>query len=381
VGTLSEVRSGPETTGTPSPAKFREAVFADHAQIAHLESRYGLTPKSYDAWSHLWLGNPLYRTLRGDWSIGWVLEDGDGRIVASMGNIPLAYEFEGRPIVAASGHNWVAEPAYRSAALLLLDSVINQRGVDLYVNNTVTAASAAAVAAFECARVPVGRWDRAGLWYTHRQRYYETRLRERQWPFATPLSYALAAPVSIKDRLITKALPEGDVEVRACSGFDERFDDFWADLRKKQAHRLLAVRTREMLQWHYRHASLNGHLWIPAVLDGGGLAAYATFQRDERPVWGTRARLVDFQSLDGSTALLPPLLAWGLRTCRDQGILTLEVVCRCLGAGELLETAAPHPKELPTWKFHYRANTPELAASLRDPKVWAPSLYDGDASL
>jgi hypothetical protein len=229
--------------------------------------------------------------------------------------------------------------------------------------------------------VPVGRWDRAGVWYTHRQRYYETRLRERRWPFATPLSHVLSAPVSLKDRLMTKGLREGDVEVSACHGFDERFDDFWADLKTKQAHRLLAVRTREMLQWHYRHALLDGDLWIATVLDGGGLAAYATFQRDERPVWGTRARLVDFQSLDGSTALLPPLLSWALRQCRDEGIHTFEVVGRWLGAGELLETAAPHPRELPTWKFHYHANTPELAESLRDPKVWAPSLYDGDASL
>ena len=380
-GTRSEVRGRPEATGTPSPAKFREAVFADHAQIAHLESRYGLAPKSYEAWSHLWLANPLYRTFRQDWPIGWVLEDDDGRIVGSMGNIPLAYEFEGQPMLAASGHNWVAEPAYRSAALMLLDGVINQPDVDLYVNNTVSAASAAAVSAFECERVPVGRWDRAGLWYPHRQRYYETRLRRGRWPFATPLSHALSAPVSLRDRLITKALPEGDVEVSARSGFDERFDDFWAGLRTRQGHRLLAVRTREMLQWHYQPALLNGDLWIAAVLEGDGLAAYATFQRDERPVWGTRVRLVDFQSLDGSPALLSPLLAWALRKCREAGIHTFEVVGRWLGAGELLETAAPHPQELPTWKFCYRANTPALAASLRDPKVWAPSLYDGDASL
>jgi hypothetical protein len=70
-----------------------------------------------------------------------------------------------------------------------------------------------------------------------------------------------------------------------------------------------------------------------------------------------------------------------LRKSREAGIHTLEVVGRWLGPGELLETAAPHPRELPAWKFCYRANTPELAASLRNPKVWSPSLYDGDASL
>ncbi len=367
--------------GTRTPAKLREAAFTDHPQIAGLESRYGLTAKSYDEWSHLWLGNPLYRSLRGDWSIGWVLEDGQGQIVGSMGNIPLPYEFEGRPILAVSGYNWVAEPEYRSAALLLLDHVINQRGVELYVNNSVTAASAAAVAAFECLRVPVGRWDRSGVWYTHRQRYYETRMRERRWPFAKPLSHVIAVPVSIRDRLMADALPAGDVEVRESPDFDERFDEFWAELKKRQKHLLLAVRTCETLQWHYHHALLNSHLWIPVVLDGAGLLAYATFRRHDRPAWGTRMRLVDFQSLTGSTALLPALLSWALRKCRDEGIHNLEVVGRWLGEGELLETAAPNPETFPTWKFHYRANDPALAASLRNPDAWAPSLYDGDASL
>ena len=381
VATLPDLRRTTETTSRQGASTLRAAVFADHEQIARLESRYGLTPKTYDAWRHLWLGNPLYRTLEADWSIGWVLEDQQGQIVASMANIPLPYEFEGKPIVVATGHNWVAEPAHRSAALLLLDLVVNQRGVDLYVNNTVTAASAAAVDAFDCTRVPVGRWDRSGVWYTHRQRYYETRLLQQKWPFAKPLSYALSAPVSLRDRLITRALRAGDVEVTACSGFDERFDEFWVDFRTKHAQRLLAVRSLEMLRWHYGPALSNGHAWIAAVLDGGGLAAYATFQRDERPVWGTRMRLVDFQSLDGSTTLLPPLLSWALTRCRTEGIHTLEVVGRWLGRGELLETAAPHPRQLPTWKFHYRANTPTLAVSLSNPEVWSPSLYDGDASL
>jgi hypothetical protein len=362
-------------------AKLREAALSDHAQIARLESRYGLIAKSYEEWSHLWLGNPVYRSLGDGWSIGWVLEDGSGNIVGSMGNIPLAYELEGRPILASSGYNWVAEPACRSSALLLLDSVINQRGVDLYVNNTVSAASAAAVNAFECERVPVGRWDRSGVWDTDRQHYYETRLSERNWPLAKPLSYALSVPVSFRDRLRTAALSDRDVEVSTCPDFDERFDDFWADFKQKNAHRLLAVRTREMLQWHYRYALQNGHLWIPAVLDGCGLLAYATFQRYDRPVWGTRMRLVDFQSLDGRADLLLPLLSWALRKCRAEGIHALEVMGCWLGSGELLENAAQTSRALPTWKFVYRANTPALAASLRNPEAWAPSLYDGDASL
>jgi hypothetical protein len=379
--TRSDTLGSNDTAGAPRATKLREAVFADHSEIADLEARFGLTSKSYEAWCDLWLGNPVYRTLGRDWSIGWVLEDEDGHVVASMANIPLAYELEGRPILAASGSNWVAEPAYRSAALLLLDGVINQRGVELYVNNTVTAASVAAVKAFECVPVPVGRWDRAGVWYTDRQAYYEARLRGRHSPFARSLSYALAAPVTLKDRFVTKALAESDVEVQASAGFDERFDDFWDELRRRYPHRLMAVRTREALAWHYRHALLDGHLWIATVVDGRRLVAFATFRHDQHPVWGTRMRLADFQSLDDGVELLPALLSWALRRCRADGIHTLEVLGSWLGEGELLEHAAPHPRALPTWKFFYRANTPALAARLRDPKAWAPSLYDGDATL
>jgi hypothetical protein len=378
---VPEVRRPLETTHQQAPAKFREAVFADHEQIARLESRYGLIAKSYDEWRHLWMGNPLYRRIQDAWSIGWVLEDEHGQIVGSMGNIPLPYEFEGKPILAATGHNWVTEPAYRSAALQLLDSVINQRDVDLYVNSTVTAASVAAVQVFACEPVPVGRWDRSAVWYTHRQRYYEMRLRQERWPLAKPLSYAVATPESLWKSMTTTALRAGDVEVSACASFDERFDDFWSELKQRHPHRLLAVRSREVLQWHHRYALLNGHLWIPAVLDGDGLAAYATFQRYDRPEWGTRVRLVDFQSLDGTSALLPSLLSWALKRCRAERIHSLEVVGRWLGRGELLESAATDPREMPTWKFFYRANTPALATSLKPPEVWAPSLYDGDASL
>ena len=112
--------------------------------------------KDYDEWSHLWLGNPVYRELGPDWSIGWVLEDHEHRVVGTMGNIPLSYEFEGKRILAASGRHWVAEPAYRSVSLLLLDRVVNQRNVDLYLNNTVTAESTAALSVETYARSASG---------------------------------------------------------------------------------------------------------------------------------------------------------------------------------------------------------------------------------
>lgn len=379
------------TTDVPKPAeprrktgrgpKLREASFKDYDQIAVLESQYGLKAKSYEEWSHLWLGNPLYQELQAGWSIGWVLEDDNDRIVASMGNIPLLYEFEGRRILTASGRSWVAAPEYRSASLLLLDHVINQRYVDLYLNTTVNPASAAAVGVFECPRVPVGIWDEAAFWITHYRGFAESLLARGNYRLAKPLTYPLSAAMYVKDRLTTKAWDAGDVEVTTCPAFDDRFNDFWAALKSRSPQLLLAIRTREVLEWHYKYALLNNRLWIATVVDGPQIIAYAVFDRRDNRFGLKRARLVDFQSLDGSTALLPPLLSWALRRCRAQGIHVLENIGRWLERGELFDMIAPYRRKLLTWIYFYRANNPALAQSLSDRGAWAPSLFDGDASL
>jgi hypothetical protein len=58
----------------------------------------------------------------------------------------------------------------------------------------------------------------------------------------------------------------------------------------------------------------NNRLWIAAVVDSRRPAAYAIFNKRDNPRIGLkRVRLVDFQSLDGSTALLAPLLSWAVR--------------------------------------------------------------------
>jgi hypothetical protein len=361
----------------------RAASFEDYEQIDRLGSRHGLKAESYEDWSNLWLGNPSYREVRAGWNIGWVLEDENRRIVGSMGNIPLAYEFEGRRVLVASGHSWVVEPEYRGAGLSLLDRLINQPGVDLYVNSTNSAAGAPSVNALQCKHVPVGVWDESGFWITHYQGFVQSFLTLRNFPLAGPLSYPLSAAVALKDRLTSKTWGAGDVEVQACPAFDERFDEFWVELKRRNPHLLLAVRTREALAWHYKALLSSNRLWIATVVNGPRLVAYAVFDRSDKTGIGLkRVRLVDFQSLDGDDdAQVLPLLSWALRKCRGEGIHVLEHFGRWLEKGGLLDGIAPYRRRLPSWIHVYRANDPALAEKLRDPRAWAPSLFDGDASL
>jgi len=103
---------------------------------------------------------------------------------------------------------------------------------------------------------------------------------------------------------------KGDVEVKACSDFDDRFDVFWEDLKKKNRHSLLAVRTREVLDWHFKYALLGNQLWIVTVVDGSRLVAYAIFKKMLNRGSGVKqVMLVDYQSLEASTSMLEPVLS------------------------------------------------------------------------
>ncbi|HTQ55154.1 MAG TPA: hypothetical protein VMI94_11885 [Bryobacteraceae bacterium] len=361
----------------------RAATLADHLQIASLESRYGLGTRNYEEWSHLWLANPVFRE-HPDWTIGWVVADQDRRLVGSLGHIPLAYTFQGRRILACSGRALVAEPPYRSACLMLLDQLINHSQADLYLNNTVGADVAPAFHLFECSRVPSGIWDRAAFWITRYRQTITAFLRPRLGGASHLLSHPLAAAAFLNDRLKAAGLRENDVRVSACTAFDDRFDDFWESLQARLPHVLLAVRTRETLAWHFKYKLAKNQLWIATVSDGPRLVAYAIFERKDPgdPIACLRRmRLVDFQSLDGGTALLAPILLWALRKCGQERIHLLENVGRWLEKGEWVASAAPYRRKLATWTYFYRAAKPGLAHSLMDRGVWAPSLYDGDATL
>ncbi|PYS08308.1 MAG: hypothetical protein DMG17_29210 [Acidobacteria bacterium] len=393
------------TTKPKRAPKLREARLEDYEQIAALESRFGLTAKPYNEWVHLWQGNPVYRELKTDWPIGWVFEDQDGKIVASVGNIPLLYELDGRRILVASSRSWVADVEYRSVSLLLLDNLIRQRQVDLFLSNTVGDKAVAAITAYGCSPISVGIWDEVAYWITNYRGFFEsivamknyrltrpfafpswegswTRLKALRARLSKPLSYPLSAAAFLKDRLAKTSVREGEVEVKPCTDFDDRFDSFWEDVKRNNRHLLLAVRTREVLEWHFKYALLGNRLWIVTAVDGPRLVAYAIFEKSVNPRSGFKqVNLVDYLSLEDGTSMLEPLLAWTLRRCRSEGVHVLEHTGRWMEKGEFIETAAPYRRKLGTWSYFYHTNNPELRVLLNSRQVWTPSLFDGDATL
>jgi len=365
------------------PPKLREARFEDHAQIAALVSKYHLYFEDYAGWTHLWANNPAYRGIEDNFPIGWVLES-DGRISGYLGNVPANYEFEGKSLLSAATRAWVVDEAYRTYSPLLLGTYFQQRNVDLFLSTTVNAQSAPAYSVFQGLRVPVGVWDRALFWITDYSAFVESFLRWRGGGLLKALSYPLAGGLFLRDRVRRSTLRQAQAKVNPCSGFDDRFDAFWTTLRKQKRDVLLAVRSREALDWHFKSALADNNAWIYTIEASSDLSAYGVFLRnDHKEIGLTRMRLVDFQCLDQerAPAVLMAMLELAADRCRQESISMLELIGLTPALERNLEQAHPHQRALSTWLYCYRANSPALAEKLRRAAVWEPWLFDGDSSL
>ncbi len=368
------------------PLKLREVRFDDYHQIAALTAKFQLHTESYPGWTHLWINNPAYREIKDRFPIGWVLENSDGGISGYLGNIPLNYELDGKRLLAATTRAWVVDTAYRTYSPLLLGTYFKQPNVDLFMNTTVNSQAAPAYSIFEGVRVPVGSWDRTLFWITNPQGFTESFLRKKGWAIAKQLSYPFSAGVFLRNRLKGRRFQENgsNITVQPSTSFDERFDAFWAALRKEKSNLLLAVRSREVLEWHFKFALLQNAAWIYEVEGNSGLAAYAVFLRQDNPEAGlTRVRLADFQCLEQESApgMLTAMLQTAIDRCREESIHMLELIGLAPHLEKEVERASPHRRPLPNWVYFYKANDPALAERLKNPAVWEPSLFDGDSSL
>jgi len=363
--------------------KFRQAAFEDYERIATLQSRYAMGIESYEAWSHLWANNPAFQKFQG-WPMGWVFENEDSEIVGHVANIPLPYEFANQTLVAAASRAVVVDVRYRSYSFQLLSRFFYQKRVDLFLATTVNAQASKANEVFRVSRVPVGKWDQSVFWITNYVGFSKSLLAMKEIHRGKTLGYPLAAGLFLRDTVEGRKLKtlSNGAEVEFCDKFDERFDNFWQELRMNFPRHLLAVRSREMMEWHFKHAMAKNRAWVLTISKGSALVAYAIFHRQDNPVHAlTRMRLVDFQVLGENMELLRPIFCQAIARCRREKIHMLEAIGFSAQKQRVLETLAPHVRALSSWRYFYKAGNPTLAQALKDPAVWDPSCFDGDASL
>ncbi len=368
----------------PSKVQLRPTRLEDYTELQRLESSHGLLTLNENDWRAIWLDNPLRKRLGENWPFGWVLEEAGGRIVGQLTNIPTLYTMGGRELIAVTGRAWVVVPEYRGVALWLMDEYFNQTGADLFINTTVNALAVDAFTTFGSSRVPLGDWENAAYWITNYSGFANTALRLKGVAAAGLLSRPAGAILRMKDLFRSKKIPKTALkyEIDCVQQFDPRFDTFWNDLKRANPQKLLCHRDTQTLTWHFAAPIRAHHLWVFTATSQNLVRAYCILKRQDHPQSGlTRMRLVDYQNLDPSHDILPALLQAALARCRAEKIHSLEHVGCALPKMTAFDQYAPYRRKLPAWPFYYCATDPALNETLRDPAVWDPSTFDGDASL
>jgi hypothetical protein len=365
------------------PPTLREASFDDYDQIASLENSVGLTSRPRERWLHLWRNNPAFQ-LTADWPIGWVLEDEEGRIVGSIGNIPLQYHLQGRIHLAATFIGWAVDPLYRAFSLLLVAHRHQHRRVELQMVTTAGPMPQAVFTKLGWSRVPVGQWDQAAFWITSYAGAADGYLQRKLPGVAASLVRSLvAAPLLVIDSVARRKQSFGaDSELEWRSDFDASFDEFWSALQTNRRSLLLASRAGDMLNWHFEHSLKSNDAWILTARKGARLIGYAVLQRRDSVSRGlTRMMLVDFQTLVPEPILASAMMSAALARCRREDIHILENLGCWIDKLQPLANRPTNRRSLESWCYLYKCTNKELAKSLETAESWYPTLYDGDATL
>lgn len=362
-----------------SQCRLREACFDDFDQIAAVERSNGLVPRSREDWEEFWKMNPAFRSLRGKWPIGWILETLDGRIVGTIGNIPLTLWFRDRQIAAATTRGWAVDPEYRSNSLRLILTVLSQKSVEIHVTTSAGAKAAPVFAALRWSRVPVGRWDRSGFWITDYPGFLRSWARKVSGAGTVPKP-GLRVPTSDEDSAEWTSC-DGRLNIQCINDFDVRFNHLWEQIRRHSSH-LLAARDTEWLAWRYRRSLTAGGLWVFTASETDKLLAYAVCERRDNPTYGLkRAVLTDFQSASNRVDVFRAILSCVLRRCRAERIHMLENEGCWIEQPALLGQSPPFHRTLASWSHFYYPCRQDLAEVLQDVRSWFPTGFDGDSGL
>ncbi len=357
----------------------REATFDDYEGIMPVRRACGLTERERASWEHHWTGNPHWSP---ETPIGWVVESSEGRILGTFSNIPVAYQLGRRRLLAAVGNSYAVLPEGRKRSLQIMTAFCDQPHVDLLLSSTPAPTVAELLQKFFGAlRAPYPENTGVFSWITNYRGLARAVLRRKGGRLAGGLTHFAAPALWTSDKLRRRRSPSAGrrPDVRPLDEFDDRFDAFWARLGKRQ-DRLLAVRDRASLAWHFPEAYMPGRM-ILGLHQGDVLFGYAVLIRmDHEPTGLKRLRICDLQTLENDSEHVEALLSAAIDAARQSGVHMVEIMGHDGFTRSIIERSNPHHRQGGMQCLYWVKNS-ELDGPLLLPETWSLSPYDGDNSL
>jgi hypothetical protein len=368
----------------------REAEYEDGETATKLLRDLGLTlPKGRDEiskhWSRLWIDNPALLVEGPSPARGWVLEDA-GRMVGFFGNIPLLYDYGGRPIVVADASQWGVEKDYRGETSRLADAYFTQKNVGLLLVTTGIKPTGRIFERYGGFPVPQPGCDQVLLWVLDPRAFLKAGLMKKG------INQGVAAAVALTSAPIVRAAialnghrPSGlagNVDQISIDQIEDEFDGLW-QRKRDEMDCLLASRTSESLRWHFGTERMLERTRLLVSRGPEGLAGYATIMREDALDIGLkRLKIIDLFVAGNDEAVIDNLLAAAFEVARADGCHVLELTgLPSVLREHIISCHHPRTREVATWPAFYKAMRGDLDVPLQDEKSWYVTAYDGDTAL
>jgi hypothetical protein len=357
-----------------------ELEFEHFEEVQQLLKRHGLSNVGYADWSRRWTENPAWNA-ESALPLGWVIER-KKKICGVLHCIPTSYVMEGQSLLAAAGHAMAVDSEARSSSLQMISQLMRQPHADMVINTTVNAAAERVFRAFGAKEIPNSHCGQVLAWPVSYSELVGAALRRKQLQYLRPLQPLAGAILRLFDLIRRRNLPISCRDaVDQSDHFDERFDDFWRRLQQTRS-RLMAVRDRATLQWHFGPSLAASRSLLLTYQPDGQLEAYMVLTRMDNDSIGLRRfRITDLQTVTDSEEAVLALLGKAVCLAREHGAQVLDAIGFEAFKRGLMSMSRPYERALPSCSYLYKCLNPTIEAKLRDPAMWDPSPYDGDASL
>jgi hypothetical protein len=368
-----------------APAKIREAQFSDFEAVQDLKRRWGLIPDSFKNWERLWRDNPALSYSRHTLPIGWVLE-ADGKVVGYLGNIASLYHFDGKKLLAVTGHGLVVEPAHRMISFTLNAAFYRQQFVDLYLSTTAIEIVGKIAKTFKASALPQMNYE-VLFWVLQSQPFARGVMEKLELaPGLTRVAGAIASLAIGADKALRRRWPrrsESSLVIKQMSAA-EIGDDFQAlwEAKLYEARRLLADRSPATLRWHCQTPDDEGSTQVFCCYSGKELLGYVVVRSDPSPTLGLRRSFVaDMIAKNDDPVTLNALCVAAYRHAKHIGSHILEILGFPPSVRAACSQSGPYLRRYPSCPFYYKAADPSLHQLLAEPSLWYASPFDGDTTL
>ena len=357
--------------------RLRPMQFEDYAGVQAVLTRNGLSGETPVEWRNLWTGNPAWQEHK-DLPLGWVLETVSGAIVGVGHCVPAIYWLNGRKLLAAVGRGGAVDREFRADSVAIFQAFFEQARPDLLINTSANPVAGKLWQAFGAQPVPHATYDEVLLWVTNYPQviasaaYQRWGRKQDSWAWATGRLVQCWHYVNRRCRM-----QRASAEVIRLVGFDERFDHLLEQLRVVP-DKLHAARDRDTLTWHFSRAEAHGTLVVLLAVNHGVPVGYLVAVREDRLALRiTRYSVADLQTLPDQRPAVGSLLSRMVRIARQEGVGVVEVTGLAAEKRRWLEELRPLRRRLSTWPFYFRCRRQDLS----EPRLWDPTLYDGDSSI